>query len=140
MFQTHTSACYPHRAIRLAVVLRLTMFDVMSSLLRRTPVTIPLRYLSIYQGEQFIDVAHLLYSVMNEIPSNQVFHITYDIGCHLEPYFHTCYPDFHNRMVFMINTFHAYAHEMKCQVQFGPKYTEDCSETDREGPMLHRST
>ena len=39
MFRTHASACYPHRAIRLAVVLKLTMLDVMSSLLRRTPVT-----------------------------------------------------------------------------------------------------
>jgi len=57
---------------------------------------IPLWYLSIYQGEQFIDVAHLLCSVMNEMPSNQVFHITYDIGCHLEPYFRTHHPDFHN--------------------------------------------
>jgi len=101
---------------------------------------IPLRYLSIHQGERFIDVAHLLCSVMNEMPSNQVFHITYDIGCRLEPYFRTRHPDFHNRMVFMINAFHAYAHEMKCQVQFGPKYTEGGGETDGEGPERHWST
>ena len=49
---------------------------------------------------------------MNEMPSNQVFHVTYDIGCRLEPYFSTHHPNFHNRMVFMINAFHAYAHEM----------------------------
>src|SRR2546429_9541735 len=77
---------------------------------------------------------------MNEMPSNQVFHITYDIGCHLEPYFCTRHPDFHNRIVFMINAFHAYAHEMKCQVQFGSKYTEGGGETDGEEPEGYWST
>src|SRR5437762_12458044 len=37
----------------------------------------------------------------------------------------------------MINAFHAYTHEMKYQVQFGPKYTEGGSETDGEGLEQH---
>jgi len=52
----------------------------------------------------------------------------------LKPYFRTRHPDFHNQMVFMINAFYAYTHEMKYQVQFEPKYTEGGGETDREGP------
>ena len=40
MFRIHVSAHYPHRAVRLAVVLKLVMLDVMSSLLRRTLITV----------------------------------------------------------------------------------------------------
>src|SRR2546429_2593389 len=38
MFQIYVNTHYPHRAVKLAVILRLMMLDIISSLLRRTLV------------------------------------------------------------------------------------------------------
>ena len=76
---------------------------------------IPLRYLNLRQGEVSCgSIGSPRY--LAELPDQWRATITYGIGCQFSSYFQQNHQDVSQRVQFMVNAFHVYAHELKYQV------------------------
>lgn len=79
-----------------------------------------LRLMNLYRGEQFNVTYNLLKSIIDELPDNAYGLLHYDIGCKLGPWLQRVYPDIAERVRVAMNAFHAYAHTISCQMEYGP--------------------
>ncbi|KAF7959936.1 hypothetical protein EAE96_001539 [Botrytis aclada] len=83
-----------------------------------------LRLKNLYRGEQFNVTYDLLASIIDELPDNAHGLLHYDIGCKLGPWLQRTHPNTAERVRVAMNAFHAYAHTITCQMEYGPFRTE----------------
>jgi hypothetical protein len=94
---------------------------------------IPLRYLNLYRGEKYGATLHLITSIIEECPPDANFIVQYDIACKFQPHVRRLRPDLTKQLSFAMNSFHAYAHALDCQLIFSPLRCQQLALSDGEG-------
>ena len=94
---------------------------------------IPLRYLNLFTGERSSSSISLIKSIVDQCPVNTSIHVQYDIACKFQRSLQLADPILHQRVQLSLNAFHNYAHELRCQLRWGPLRTEGLGRSDGEG-------
>ena len=95
---------------------------------------IPLRYLNMFEGERYDCTLTLVKEVLSAAPLTSKPFLLYDIACKFIPHFRRVDPSWFERLHgYALNGFHAYAHELKCQLSLGPVRAEGLGRSDGEG-------
>ncbi|CAK5268968.1 unnamed protein product [Mycena citricolor] len=87
-------------------------------------------------GEQQCYIIALLEKVASLLPRNATIVQAYDIGCVVD---HSCHlypilsPSLHQRVAFVINIMHSFAHEWDCQLVYSPRFFTGMGISDMEG-------
>ncbi|RPA74618.1 hypothetical protein BJ508DRAFT_332906 [Ascobolus immersus RN42] len=93
--------------------------------------------MNMYAGERFewvlFALEHFLQMVELESGLRNECILLYDVACRLTPFVRTHKPDLAERLTVVVNKFHCYAHELKCQKLFGPTLRKGVGESDGEG-------
>jgi hypothetical protein len=93
----------------------------------------PLAYSNLYRGENYETVHVTLKHVVSQIPPNARIFVQYDIACKFEPWLAREDPSLAQRCTFALNAFHAYAHDLPCQLRYAPLRIEGLARSDGEG-------
>lgn len=95
---------------------------------------IPLRYLNMFEGERYDCTLTLVKEILSAAPLQSKPFLLYDIACKFIPHFKRVDPNWFKRLHgYALNGFHAYAHELKCQLSLGPVRAEGLGRSDGEG-------
>ena len=81
----------------------------------------PLRLLDIFRGENSESTLNLLHGVLQQCPEDAPVTICYDIACRFQGAAERLRKESPQKDIqFILNGFHAFAHELKCRLEFGP--------------------
>ncbi|KAK6532604.1 hypothetical protein TWF281_006786 [Arthrobotrys megalospora] len=104
---------------------------------------IPFRYLNMRTGERSANALFLIrhittlarstvYADNQQVPFTDL-RLMYDIGCRFQAYVLKEDARLHSIMRTCVNAFHIKAHELKCQIKYGPRRQKGLGESDGEG-------
>ena len=87
-----------------------------------------------FEGERYDYTSTLVKAVMAAAPLASRPFLQYDIACKFIPYFQRQDPQWFRRLHgYALNAFHSYAHELPCQLKFGPLGAKGIGRSDGEG-------
>ncbi|KAF8451450.1 hypothetical protein BGX38DRAFT_1071313, partial [Terfezia claveryi] len=95
----------------------------------------PLRYLNLYQGERMELTYTLLKDVVAQTPHATQWGLMYDVGYRFHQWLQRRDMALSAQMTVSIklNAFYIYAHELPCQMKYGPRQTVNWGLSDGEG-------
>ncbi|KAI7860183.1 hypothetical protein BDC45DRAFT_529802 [Circinella umbellata] len=95
---------------------------------------IPLEFTNIYESGEGFKYTLAIINALLQIPNARIVTVMYDIICRIKSSIKKNFPGLSGDGTKMaVSVFHAYAHTMKCQVDFNPRYAKGLGLTDGEG-------
>ncbi|RPA80269.1 hypothetical protein BJ508DRAFT_327578 [Ascobolus immersus RN42] len=99
---------------------------------------VPLLLMNSYAGEQFDFVVRMIKKLLEKAEGESGFEynaiLTYDVACKLGPHIKHFFPGLAKRLEVVVNKFHGFAHELRCQLVYGAIWQVLLGESDGEGP------
>ncbi|XP_030297532.1 uncharacterized protein LOC115596498 isoform X2 [Sparus aurata] len=92
----------------------------------------PRRFLSLKRGESLSNAAYLLKELQEQFGTNKEIVFMYDIACKLKPHLQKFYPDRVTKTTFAVPAFHAYGHDVACQISYSCRNVEGAGLADGE--------
>ena len=93
----------------------------------------PLRYLNMYAGERSASTLSIVKEVVANLPHSATPVMQYDIACQFSTSLKRLSPELFSKIRLSLNAFHAYSHELNCQLGWSPRRLEGLGLSDGEG-------
>ncbi|KAI9484791.1 hypothetical protein BDB00DRAFT_110991 [Zychaea mexicana] len=96
---------------------------------------IPLEFTNIFESGEKFKYALAIIDVLLQKPGVKIEALMYDIACRIKSAIRSNFPELRdeNNTKIAVSVFHAYAHSIKCQVDYNPRYVKGLGLTDGEG-------
>ncbi|XP_051250684.1 uncharacterized protein LOC127360334 [Dicentrarchus labrax] len=93
----------------------------------------PRRFLSLKRGESLSNAVYLLKELQEQFGTSKIIVFMYDIACRLKPHLQKFYPDLlTKKLTFAVPAFHAYGHDVACQISYSCRNVEGAGLADGE--------
>ena len=93
---------------------------------------VPIRVGNIWRGENQETMLTIFEEIVERLPKDTKFVLQYDLACKFRPYLCKMRPDLADRVMICLNAFHAFAHEFRCQLRYGPIHIMHLARSDGE--------